>query len=228
MGVHASRVDILMDRRLQKIPCNHAVNRGVRYCPRVPNQLDQITLFLYNSFRRFLRYRKNRWTMIHESLWKRLWEFDPNSLVVVDHASMIIQVVNPSFCQIFRTDEAQTLEKHASAFFDDLADFEKAWKENIVIRKERKFPRYGTYLRLIIFPMKDEGIVACILVDLTSEHLQREEMRRMKQELLQNVNKVIDRQMHIAQEIAGLLGETTAEAKVSLIKIRNVLNEEIK
>jgi uncharacterized Fe-S cluster-containing protein len=50
----------------------------------------------------------------------------------------------------------------------------------------------------------------------------------MKEALLLNVNKVIDKQMHIAQQIAGLLGETTAEAKVSLIKIRNALNEEIK
>ena len=83
-------------------------------------------------------------------------------------------------------------------------------------------------MKLVIFPMKDEGIVACILVDLTSEHHQRLEMRRMKEELLLNVNKVIDKQMHIAQEIASLLGETTAEAKISLIKIRNALNEEIK
>jgi uncharacterized Fe-S cluster-containing protein len=83
-------------------------------------------------------------------------------------------------------------------------------------------------MRMIIFPMIKEGLVACIMVDLTSEHDQREEMRRMKEELLLNVNKVIDKQMHIAQKIAGLLGETTADAKVSLIKIRNALNEEIK
>lgn len=166
--------------------------------------------------------------MIRESLWKKSWQYDPNSLVVLDHDSMIIQAVNPSFCRIFGTEESEALGKHASAFFDDLSDFEKAWKEKIVIRKERKFPHYGTYLQLIIFSLQDEGVVACILVDLTSEHLQREEMRRMKQELLQNVNKVIDKQMQTAQEIAGLLGETTAEAKISLIKIRNALIEEIK
>lgn len=33
--------------------------------------------------------------------------------------------------------------------------------------------------------------------------------------------KVIDKQMMIAQEIAGLLGETTAETKVTLTKLRN-------
>ena len=166
--------------------------------------------------------------MSNETLWEKLWKFDPNSLFVMDQASMIVQVVNPSFCEIVKTDEEQVVGKHASAFFDDLTDFQKAWKENTIIRVEKKLTRYERYMRLVIFPMKDEGIVACILVDLTSEHHQRLEMRRMKEELLLNVNKVIDKQMHIAQEIASLLGETTAEAKVSLIKIRNALNEEIK
>lgn len=166
--------------------------------------------------------------MSNETLWEKLWKFDPNSLFVMDQASMIVQVVNPSFCEIVKTEEDHIIGKHASAFFDDLSDFQKAWKENTIIRVEKKLARYQKYMRLVIFPMKDEGIVACILVDLTSEHQQRLEMRRMKEELLLNVNKVIDKQMHIAQQIASLLGETTAEAKVSLIKIRNALNEEIK
>lgn len=166
--------------------------------------------------------------MTHESLWEKLWEFDPNSLMVVDRETMIIQVVNPSFCQMAKTEKSQVLGSHASAFFDDLSDFHLAWEDGTVIRKEKKFKRFDTYMRLLIFPLQNEDMVACIMVDLTSEHLQKEEMRRMKQELLMGLNKVIDRQMHVAQEIASMLGETTAEAKVNLIKIRNVLNEEIK
>ena len=39
--------------------------------------------------------------------------------------------------------------------------------------------------------------------------------------------KVIEKQMMVAQEIAGLLGETTAETKVTLTKLRDsILNEE--
>ena len=33
--------------------------------------------------------------------------------------------------------------------------------------------------------------------------------------------RVIDKQMMVAQEIAGLLGETTAETKVTLTKLRD-------
>ena len=39
--------------------------------------------------------------------------------------------------------------------------------------------------------------------------------------------KVIDKQMMVAQEIAGLLGETTAETKMTLTKLRDsMLSEE--
>ena len=33
--------------------------------------------------------------------------------------------------------------------------------------------------------------------------------------------KVIDKQMTVAQEIASLLGETTAETKVTLVNLKN-------
>ena len=38
--------------------------------------------------------------------------------------------------------------------------------------------------------------------------------------------KVIDRQMFVAQEIAGLLGETTAETKVTLNRLRDMISQD--
>jgi hypothetical protein len=51
------------------------------------------------------------------------------------------------------------------------------------------------------------------MVDLSHEWHQRNEMLRIKRETLEQVNEVVNKQMHVAQEIAGLLGETTAETK---------------
>jgi hypothetical protein len=115
-----------------------------------------------------------------------------------------------------------------SKLFNDLSDFETVREQGETLKgKERNYPQQGLYRHGIYFPEVEHELVACILVDLTSEYQRSEEMRRMKQELIPHVNKVIDKQMNIAQEIAGLLGETTAEAKVSLLRIRNVLDEEI-
>jgi uncharacterized Fe-S cluster-containing protein len=49
----------------------------------------------------------------------------------------------------------------------------------------------------------------------------------LKQETLEKVHQVVDSHMQVAQEIAGLLGETTAETKVSLMKLQQVLDQEI-
>jgi hypothetical protein len=164
---------------------------------------------------------------VNSSIWQKLWEFDPNILVVMD-PSMLIRVVNPAFCSTFHFDKNDIIGKHASIFMDDISDFQSVLKDQFTLHKEKYFPRYDVTIRMILFPLVEENYVACIMVDITPDVVQQEEMRRLKQDLIINVNNVIDKQMQIAQEIASLLGETTAEAKVSLVKIRNALNEEIK
>jgi transcriptional regulator of aromatic amino acid metabolism len=164
--------------------------------------------------------------MSEKTLWELLWNYDPNGLLVVD-ADWTIQIVNPAFCSLFKIDEDGIVGQPVSTLIDDLTDLKRAREENIVIRKEMHYPKYDLYVRKVIFPMLKENIVACILVDLTSEYKRREEIAKIKQEMLENVDQVIDRQIKVVQEITGKLGETTADTKVSLIKIRNLLNEEI-
>jgi PAS domain S-box-containing protein len=164
--------------------------------------------------------------MEEKTLWELLWNYDPNGLLVVD-ADWNIRIVNPAFCSLFKIDEDKLIGQPVSTLIDDLTDLNRARDENIVIRKEMHYPKNDLYVRKVIFPMLKENVVACILVDLTSEYKRREEIAKIKQEMLENVDQVIDRQIKVVQEITGKLGETTADTKVSLIKIRNLLNEEI-
>ena len=164
---------------------------------------------------------------IEKTLWELLWDYDPNGLVVLDDENRI-QVVNSAFCAMFHLESNQVIGQHAGTIFEDLSDFQAVRDQDQILNaKENEYPGYGLYLRSVIFPVKDQHLVACIMVDLTSEHQRQAELIQMKQEMLIQVDKVIDKQMKIAQEIASLLGETTAEAKVSLLRIRNLLNEEI-
>ena len=39
-------------------------------------------------------------------------------------------------------------------------------------------------------------------------------------------NKVVDKQMRIVQEIASLLGETAAETKIALTKLKETISNE--
>ena len=47
--------------------------------------------------------------------------------------------------------------------------------------------------------------------------------KKLRRETVETAQKVIDKQMLVAQEIAGLLGETTAETKVTLTKLRDTI-----
>lgn len=161
-----------------------------------------------------------------KSLWELLWEHDPNGLIVLDQDLNII-LVNPAFCKMFNSECAGMIGRPAVDLLGDVTIFESAWDQNTEIRRpEVSYPKYNLWVKQVAFPIQDEKIVACIMVDLTHEVQQREELTRLKREAVLNVTAVVDKQMHVAQQIAGLLGETTAETKVSLLKLLQMLEME--
>ena len=62
--------------------------------------------------------------------------------------------------------------------------------------------------------------------DVSKEEKAREQHMNLKMETIDIAQKVIDKQMMVAQEIAGLLGETTAETKVILTQLRDSMMKE--
>ena len=77
--------------------------------------------------------------------------------------------------------------------------------------------------------VKKESLESVLVTyqDITREEKAKEQHYNLKMETVEMAQKVIDKQMMVAQEIAGLLGETTAETKVTLSKLRDsILFEE--
>lgn len=163
--------------------------------------------------------------MHSKSLWELLWDYDPNGLVVLDK-DMHVHLVNPAFCRMFGVEAEAIVDQPGVLILDDIAEFVEAWEQNRVIpSREHYYARYGLYVRKVIFPIPDQGIIACIMVDLTHEQQQREELQRLQRETIAKVNEVVDNQMRVAQEIAELLGETTAETKISLLRLRQMVEQ---
>jgi len=158
-------------------------------------------------------------------LWQLLWEYDPNGKIIVD-ANLYIKLVNPSFCRMFQIDAADAVGQPASVILEDVDDFKDAWEKDTVIRSTREYSQHDLYVKQIVFSIEDEGVIACIMVDFSHELEQRRELQKLKRETVRKVNEVVDNQMKVVQEIAGLLGETTAETKVSLLKIIQMLEQE--
>lgn len=159
-------------------------------------------------------------------LWQLLWDYDPNGLIVVD-ANFYVKLVNPAFCTMFQVNGDDIIGQPASTILDSMDDFQQAWDKDMVIRQTREYPSYNLFVKQVIFSIEEEGVIACIMVDFSHELSQRRELQKLKRDTIRKVNEVVDHQMKVVQEIAGLLGETTAETKVSLLKIIQMLEKEV-
>jgi len=69
-------------------------------------------------------------------------------------------------------------------------------------------------------------IMICFMRDVTEEELQKNKKETMSKNTVDIADKVIEKQMRVVQEIASLLGETTAETKIALTKLKESLNDE--
>ena len=71
--------------------------------------------------------------------------------------------------------------------------------------------------------LEKQNLILAIMTDVTLDEKNQEELTKVKQNTLEAAQKVITKQMRVAQEIAGLLGETTAETKVILTKLKEIV-----
>ena len=73
---------------------------------------------------------------------------------------------------------------------------------------------------------KSYHIIIGIMRDVTEEESQRANKEALSRKTIEITDKVIEKQMRTVQEIASLLGETTAETKVALTKLKESLGDE--
>jgi uncharacterized Fe-S cluster-containing protein len=62
--------------------------------------------------------------------------------------------------------------------------------------------------------------------DITDEENEREAKENMRAKTFEVADNVVEKQMRVAQEIASLLGETVAETKIALSKLKESISDE--
>lgn len=110
----------------------------------------------------------------------------------------------------------------------DPGDVQYVLDTGLSIRNRRiDIPELFLRVEANFVPLKQLGMVLGLFWDITEEE---EEENRQLQSRLQSVDmaqKVIDKQMAVAQQIAFLLGETTAETKVTLNELKRRILDEV-
>ena len=114
----------------------------------------------------------------------------------------IIRILDPKpFMDVQRTGKAVRDEKVY------LAEYDKYVEQTIVLDKEYK-------------------ALICIMRDVSDEEQQKQRKEELSRQTVETADKVVDKQMRIVQEIASLLGETAAETKIALTKLKESMSDE--
>ena len=85
---------------------------------------------------------------------------------------------------------------------------------------------YRLYVETTITYDKETRSLICIMRDITDEQIEREKRVDVIRQTAEVADSVVDKQMRIVQEIASLLGETAAETKIALTKLKESISDE--
>lgn len=152
-----------------------------------------------------------------ESMSNSVVEHSPNGVLVVDREGRIVEV-NAAFERMFSCKAAAVRGKPLSTIIEP-DNYLAVIKEKKALRVPVSYPQYGIVTEQTIFYIPGQDVAVGLIEDVTEAEKRRDEMLRLKSATMKRAQEVINKQMKVAQEIAGLLGETTAETKVLLSKI---------
>ena len=153
-----------------------------------------------------------------ESMANLVMETSPNIVLIVDEEMKIKEYSNVGE-KYFGKTRTEALQMYLYEFIDPV-DFQWVFDTHQNIHGKRvNYPEYKlSTLQNIVYIEKENAVLATF-IDITKEEAQAREDYERKLETIDLAQKVIHKQMMVAQEIAGLLGETTAETKTTLTKL---------
>jgi PAS domain S-box-containing protein len=160
-----------------------------------------------------------------ESISNLIINTTPNAIFALN-GKLFIQEANLAARRFFGT-EKESLEGRSIYEVLECEYFQMVIDsgENIYDRKYY-YEKCDMTVRQSVIYAPEQNVVVVILQDITEEEKQKQQMYSIREQNVELAQKVIEKQMRVAQEIASLLGETTAETKVALTKLKkSILSE---
>ena len=150
----------------------------------------------------------------------------PNGLIVLNE-ELEVQQINESARKMmnirFSTD---VLGEHVVRIMDP-SDFMQVQETGKNIKNKKVYlAEYDRYVEESVVYDRDSRMLIGIMRDITDEQKEREKKENISKQTVEVADKVVDKQMRIVQEIASLLGETAAETKIALAKLKESIQDE--
>ena len=150
----------------------------------------------------------------------------PNGLIVLNE-NLEVQQINAAARKIMNIrSETDVLGEPVIRILDP-AVFVQVRNSGVTVRDQKVyFAEYRKYVEQTVVYDKDSRLLIGIMRDITEEEADREKKSRISKQTVEVADAVVAKQMRIAQDIASLLGETTAETKIALTKLKELIGDE--
>ncbi|MDF2685080.1 MAG: hypothetical protein K0S55_261 [Clostridia bacterium] len=158
-----------------------------------------------------------------ESLSDKIIESTPNAIIALDN-NLNIQQINNAAAELFSLKDINKYNKEYVSNILDPVDIISVLETGININSQKKYLSiYKKHVEQSIVLDKIHHLLIIIMKDITEQENKNEENKQIRLRTVELTDKVIAKQMRIAQEIASLLGETTAETKIALTNLKNFI-----
>jgi len=150
----------------------------------------------------------------------------PNGLIVLNE-ELEVQQINDAARGIMNIRSASDILGDQVIRILDPAVFMQVLttRQNVSAQKVY-LAEYKRYVEQSVVYDKDSHLLVCIMRDITDEENERERKEHLNSQTVEIADRVVERQMRIVQEIASLLGETAAETKIALTKLKESISDE--
>ena len=157
-----------------------------------------------------------------ESFSDKIISSTPNAIIVMNE-DLIVQQVNIAAQKMFKLRSPDDIVKAPIVRLLDPTDYMMVVQSgHNIVNKCHYIPEYKIYVEETITYDAQYKILISIMRDVTEREQTREQEMELKRQTVEVTDKVIDKQMRVVQEIASLLGETTAETKLALTKLKEM------
>ena len=150
----------------------------------------------------------------------------PNGIIVLNE-KLEVQQINKVALKIMNLRSAADVLGEGVIRILDPKDFVEVLHSGRNIRDKRIYlAEYEKYVEETIVYDQEYRLLVCIMRDVTEEETVREQKESTSRQTVEIADRVVDKQMRIVQEIASLLGETAAETKIALSKLKESISDE--
>ncbi len=149
----------------------------------------------------------------------------PNGILVIDQNMQIVEA-NPAAKRYLKINNGQSKHPITHILRDDsLTRYLCDLQEVTYFIKE--YPHLDRTFDHACIPIKNQHVSVIILMDLTEKLYKEKQLKEYRTHIMQVTQRVIDEQMQTVQEIASLLGETSAKSKIALVQLKKSLEDDL-